>query len=171
MATNDTHPAAADSGPLQMSLLAENSALHPIRREQTELRTFALTGYLEGWAEYAASLCEEIGMYTEPRDRYGRMTSERFFAARMAADTGLNVLGWSLDKAAACLRDSSLMSEPEIASEVLRYAVDDPGQALAYHVGHRATISREPPDPPCPVPSRSVARRLAGRWPASPPHE
>ena len=122
---------------LQMSLLAENSALHPIRREQTELRTFALTGYLEGWAEYAAGLCEEIGMYTEPRDRYGRMTSERFFAARMAADTGLNVLGWSLDKAAACLRDSSLMSEPEIASEVLRYAVDDPGQALAYHAGHR----------------------------------
>jgi uncharacterized protein (DUF885 family) len=122
---------------LQMSLLAENSALHPIRREQTELRTFALTGYLEGWAEYAAGLCEEIGMYTEPRDRYGRMASERFFAARMAVDTGLNVLGWSLDKAAACLRDSGLISEPEIASEVLRYAVDDPGQALSYHAGHR----------------------------------
>lgn len=33
-----------------MSLLAENMALHPIRRERTELRTFTLTGYLEGWA-------------------------------------------------------------------------------------------------------------------------
>jgi Bacterial protein of unknown function (DUF885) len=98
----------------------------------------ALLGpWLEGWAEYAAGLCEEIGMYAEPRDRYGRMASERFFAARMAVDTGLNVLGWSLDKAAACLRDSGLISEPEIASEVLRYAVDDPGQALAYHAGHR----------------------------------
>ena len=39
---------------LQMSLLAENTALHPIGREQTELRMFALNGYLEGWAEYAA---------------------------------------------------------------------------------------------------------------------
>ena len=29
------------------------------------------------------------------------------------------------------------MSEPEIASELLRYAVDDPGQALGYHAGHR----------------------------------
>jgi hypothetical protein len=73
-----------------MSLLAQNTALHPIRREQTGLRTFALTGYGEGWAEYAAGLCEQIGMYTDLRDRCGRMTSERFFAARMAADTGLH---------------------------------------------------------------------------------
>ena len=122
---------------LQMSLLAENSALHPIRREQTGLRTFALTGYLEGWAEYAAGLCEEIGMYADPRDRYGRLTSERFFAARMVVDTGLNVLGWSLGRAAACLRENGFMSEPEIASELLRYAVDDPGQALGYHAGHQ----------------------------------
>ena len=122
---------------LQMSLLAENTALHPIRREQTGLRTFALTGYGEGWAEYAAGLCEQIDLYTGLRDRYGRMTSERFFAARMAADTGLNVLGWSLDRAAACLRDSGFMSEAEIASELLRYAVDDPGQALAYQAGHQ----------------------------------
>jgi hypothetical protein len=83
---------------LQLSLLAENSRLHPIRREQTELRTFALNRYLEGWAEYAAGLCEEIGVYANPRDRYGRMTAERFAAARMMADTGLNALGWPLDR-------------------------------------------------------------------------
>ena len=29
------------------------------------------------------------------------------------------------------------MSEPEIASELLRYTVDDPGQALGYHAGRR----------------------------------
>ena len=39
-------------------------------------------------------------MYADLRDRYGRMTSERFFAARMVVDTGLNVLGWPLDRAA-----------------------------------------------------------------------
>jgi uncharacterized protein (DUF885 family) len=121
---------------LQMGLLAASTALHPIRREQSEVRTFALNGYLEGWAEYAAGLCDEIGMYTDPRDRYGRLTSERFFAARLVTDTGLAVLGWSLDRAAACLRENGFMSEPEIASELLRYAVDDPGQALGYHLGH-----------------------------------
>jgi len=121
---------------LQMGLLAENTALHPIRRSPTTMRPFALTGYLEGWAEYAAGLCDEIGMYTDPRDRYGRMSSERFFAARLVVDTGLNVLGWTLDRAAACLRENAFMSDPEIASELLRYSVDDPGQALAYHLGH-----------------------------------
>ena len=121
---------------LQMGLAAENTALHPIRREPSGLRTFAVNAYLEGWAEYAAGLCDEIGLYADPRDRYGRLVSERFFAARMVVDTGLNVLGWPLDRAAACLRDSGFMSEPEIPSELLRYAVDDPGQALGYHVGH-----------------------------------
>jgi hypothetical protein len=96
---------------LQMGLLAENTALHPIRREQTQLRTFALTGYLEGWAEYAAGLCDQIGMYTDPRDRYGRMTPERFAAARMVADTGLNVLGclWARQRP-ACVRAASCPS-------------------------------------------------------------
>lgn len=121
---------------LQMGLLGENTALHPIRSTGTRRPTFAVAGYLEGWAEYAAGLCDEIGLYADPRDRYGRLTAERFHAARMVVDTGLNVLGWSLDRAAACLRESGFMSEPEIASELLRYAVDDPGQALAYHVGH-----------------------------------
>jgi uncharacterized protein (DUF885 family) len=31
---------------LQMGLLVEDTALHPIRRVPTELRTFALNGYL-----------------------------------------------------------------------------------------------------------------------------
>ena len=121
---------------LQMGLVAENTALHPIRREPSGLRTFAVNAYLEGWAEYAAGLCDEIGMYADPADRYGRLVSERFFAARLVVDTGLNLLGWSMERAAACLRDSGFMSGQEIASELLRYAVDDPGQALGYHIGH-----------------------------------
>jgi uncharacterized protein (DUF885 family) len=121
---------------LQLGLLAEDKELHPIRREQTELRTFALNGYLEGWAEYAAGLCEEIGMYSSRRELYGRLTAERFQAARAVVDTGLNVHGWPLDRAAAYLRANGFMSEGEISLELLRYAVDDPGQALGYHIGH-----------------------------------
>ena len=33
---------------MQIGRQAENTALHPIRRQTTELRTFALNGYLEG---------------------------------------------------------------------------------------------------------------------------
>jgi uncharacterized protein (DUF885 family) len=121
---------------MQIGRQAENTALHPIRRQTTELRTFALNGYLEGWAEYAAGLCDEIGLYASPVDRYGRLSSERFHAARLVVDTGLNVLGWSRKRAAAYLRASGFLSDIEIGTELLRYALDDPGQALAYHLGH-----------------------------------
>jgi uncharacterized protein (DUF885 family) len=121
---------------MQFGRQLENAALHPIRREATELRTFALNGYVEGWAEYAAGLCDEIGMYDNPLDRYWRLSSERFHAARLVLDTGLNVLGLSRDRAAQYLRVNGFLSEVEIGTELLRYAVDDPGQALAYHLGH-----------------------------------
>jgi uncharacterized protein (DUF885 family) len=121
---------------LQLGLLLENTALHPIRRVPTEVRTFALNGYLEGWAEYAAGFCDEIGLYADPVDRYGRLSAERFQAARLVLDTGLNVLGWSRERAAGYLRVNGFLAETEIETELLRYAVDDPGQALAYHLGH-----------------------------------
>ena len=121
---------------MQIARQAENTALHPIRREPNGLRTFALNGYLEGWGEYAAGLCWEIGLYTDPVDAYGRLCAARFQAARLVVDTGLNVLGWSPERAAAYLRDTVLLPAAEVASEVLRYAVDDPGQALGYHLGH-----------------------------------
>src|SRR5271169_4103541 len=96
---------------MQMGRLAENTALHPIRRQMTELRTFALNGYLEGWAEYAAALCEEVGLYADPVDQYGRLSSERFHAARLVVDTGLNVLGWPRERAAAYLRANGFLAD------------------------------------------------------------
>lgn len=76
------------------------------------------------------------GQVADPLDRYGRLSSERFHAARLVVDTGLNVLGWSRERAAAYLRVNGFLSDVEIGTELLRYAVDDPGQALAYHLGH-----------------------------------
>ncbi len=121
---------------LQIGRQLENDALHPIRRQLSNLRTFATNGFLEGWAEYAAGFCDEVGLYPDPFDRYGRLSSERFQAARLVVDTGLNVLGWSRQRAAGYLRANAFLSEVEIGTELVRYAVDDPGQALGYHLGH-----------------------------------
>ena len=51
-------------------------------------------------------------MYTDPPDRYGRLTSERFFAARTLVDTGLTMLGWSRDRAAARPRGAASYPSP-----------------------------------------------------------
>jgi uncharacterized protein (DUF885 family) len=76
-----------------------------------------------------------MGLYTEPYDRYGRLAMEMFLASRLVVDTGMNALGWSREQALYFLRERVLQSETELATETLRYAVDIPGQALAYKTG------------------------------------
>lgn len=107
----------------------ENLALPRIRRETL------LTAFNEGWAEYASGLGWEMGLYADPLDAYGRLVHERFTAQRLVVDTGLNLMGWSLEKAAAYMRANTTDSEAQVASEVLRYSTDLPGQALAYRAG------------------------------------
>jgi uncharacterized protein (DUF885 family) len=113
-----------------MARQAENEALPEIRRECMEIGAFN-----EGWAEYAAGLGWEMGLYDDPLDAYGRLVHERFTAQRMVVDTGMNLLGWSLDEGAAYMRANTTESDGQIATEVLRYATDLPGQALSYRGG------------------------------------
>lgn len=109
---------------------AENAALPDVRRESADINAFN-----EGWAEYAAGLGWEMGLYADPLDGYGRRAHERFTAQRLVVDTGMNLLGWSLDEAASYMRANTTESERQIASEVLRYSTDLPAQALAYRAG------------------------------------
>ncbi|WP_163509945.1 DUF885 domain-containing protein [Fodinicola acaciae] len=121
---------------LQLSRQLENDSLAAVRREPSVLATFAINGYVEGWAEYAAGLGWDLGLYDDPVDAYGRLCSERFQAARLVVDTGMNAFGWSARKAASFLRQAGALPDAEIRTELVRYAVDDPGQALGYHAGH-----------------------------------
>ena len=91
--------------------------------------------YAEGWAEYAATLAGELGMYVAPQERFGRLQMEAFLTSRLVVDTGLNALGWPLEKARDYMRAHALIPETEIVSETLRYDSDLPGQALAYKCG------------------------------------
>jgi len=113
----------------QISLAEENKDLPPFRRD------FGTTAYIEGWAEYASGLAGELGLYADPYDYFGRLTSEAFLTTRLVVDPGMNLLGWSREKAMAFMREHTMMAESEIASETLRYSVDLPAQALGYKVG------------------------------------
>jgi uncharacterized protein (DUF885 family) len=109
----------------------ENTSLPDVRRESTDLGAFN-----EGWAEYAAGLGWEMGLYDDPLDRYGRLVHERFTAQRLVVDTGMNFLGWPLEQGTEFMRANSTDSDGQIASEVLRYSTDLPAQALAYRAGY-----------------------------------
>ena len=120
---------------LHLATQAENEALPFVRRK------YLPTAFTEGWAEYAATLAGEVGMYATPAERFGRLVSEAFLACRLVVDTGMNALGWSLDKARAYMRENSFMPDAEIRSETLRYSCDIPGQALGYKLGDRALLA------------------------------
>lgn len=118
----------------QIALQLENEALPPFRRRSGE---FSFNAYTEGWAEYAAELAGEMGLYDDPYDRLGRLMLDAFLSARLVVDTGLNYHGWSLEEARRYMRVNTYQSETEIASETLRYSTAIPGQALGYKIGHR----------------------------------
>ena len=113
---------------LQLSLQYENSEAHPLRR-------YTVTGaFSEGWAEYASGLGEELGLY-EGIDLYGRYLAEMLLACRLVVDTGIHHFGWSRQRATEYLREHTMETDEQIASEVLRYATDIPAQALSYKIG------------------------------------
>lgn len=99
------------------------------------LRGADFLGFTEGWALYSERLASELGAYaSDPAGELGRLRMEALRAARLVADTGVNAMGWSFDKAAAFLAENTGQSPGMIQSDVTRYFVD-PGQATAYYVG------------------------------------
>jgi uncharacterized protein (DUF885 family) len=113
----------------QIALQMENESLPKVRRMPVH------SAYVEGWAEYAAELAREMGMYQDPYDLYGRLVMDMFLAVRLVVDSGMNHYGWPRSRAMAFMRENVLESETQIHTETLRYAVDMPGQALAYKIG------------------------------------
>jgi uncharacterized protein (DUF885 family) len=114
----------------QIALEQEMQAIHPIKR-------FLHYGaFIEGWAEYAASLGEEMGAMDDPWDRIGLLVAQSFIANRLVIDTGMNYLGWSLEQGREYMREHTYQSEAEIQTETLRYSTDMPAQALGYRLGY-----------------------------------
>lgn len=113
----------------QIARQEENDQLPLFRRESFN------TAFVEGWGEYAAALGNDMGTYADPYDRYGRLTMDMMLSVRLVVDTGMNALLWSRERAAGFMRENTLLSDTEIATETLRYAVDIPAQALAYKIG------------------------------------
>ncbi len=121
---------------MQISLQQENADLPQWRRESA----ISYTAFIEGWGEYSSHLAGEMGMYEDPYDLAGRLLFDAFLTSRLVVDTGMNLLGWPREKAMQYMRDNTIQSETEIATETLRYSCDLPSQALAYKMGMRKFV-------------------------------
>lgn len=112
----------------QISLSQENTALPEFRREAR------VTAFIEGWALYAEGLADEMGLYRNPKERFGRLSFEMYRACRLVMDTGIHWFRWSRDQARQCLARNTALSPAMVEFETNRY-ISQPGQALAYKVG------------------------------------
>ena len=102
-----------------------------------------------------------MGLYDDPYDRYGRLMMDMLLSVRLVVDTGMNAMGWTRERAADFMRENTLLSETEIGTETLRYAVDMPAQALAYKIGSLKMIEMR----------RSAQQQLGSRFDVRQFHE
>ena len=114
---------------LQIALQYENAAGVPMIRRMSDF-----TAYVEGWALYAESLGDQVGLYTDPYQKFGRLTYDMWRAVRLVVDTGIHSEGWTRQQAIDFFTANAPKSELDIANEIDRY-IAWPGQALAYKVG------------------------------------
>lgn len=125
---------AAPGHHFQISLAQENAALPAF------IRFGGNTAYVEGWALYAETLWQALGMETDPYQRMGGLNDEMLRAMRLVVDSGIHAKGWGRDQAVDYMLANSPMPRTDAIAEVERY-IAIPGQALAYKIG-QLTISR-----------------------------
>jgi len=119
-----------------------------LQQERTDLPRFRRFGsepaFVDGWALYAASLGEELGLYRDDEARRGELLGQLRCAVALVVDTGLHAKGWTRDQAVAYLQAQMAADEAEANLWVDRF-VALPGDALACKIGElkiRALRSR-----------------------------
>ena len=94
-----------------------------------------MSAFVEGWALYAESLADDVGLYSAPTTRLGMLSLRQLRMCRLVIDTGMHGAGWGRAQSLLFMLEHTLLSPPEAAAEVDRCVVW-PGQGSAYAVGY-----------------------------------
>jgi uncharacterized protein (DUF885 family) len=127
-----TYHEAVPGHHFQLSIETELEGLPAFRRLGSRLAGVA---YPEGWGLYSERLADEMGLFQDPRERFGMLDAQAWRAARLVVDTGLHAFGWERQRAVELLRHVGL-GQLEAETETDRY-ISWPGQALSYMTGQR----------------------------------
>jgi hypothetical protein len=120
---------------LQIARAQELSALPKWRR------AYGNSGFSEGWGLYSEGLGAQLGLYTDPYTRFGRLSMEAHRAARLVVDTGMHAFGWTRDQSIDYLVEHAQLERGFAEAETDRYLVW-PGQATAYKVGEQVILAQ-----------------------------
>ena len=112
----------------QLSIQQENQSLPKIRK----FATYSV--FSEGWALYAESLGEELGLYTDPYQKLAGYKSELFRAIRLVTDVGLHTGSMTREESINYMMEKGGRDQQGSISETERYMAR-PGQALSYKIG------------------------------------
>jgi uncharacterized protein (DUF885 family) len=118
----------------QIMLQAEDTTLPKFRKY------LWYGAYGEGWALYTEGLGNELGLYTDPYQYFGRLGNEMHRALRLVIDVGLHTKGWTREQAIKYDLENEADSEAGIIAEVERYMAI-PGQALSYKIGEQKILA------------------------------
>jgi uncharacterized protein (DUF885 family) len=138
MAPPAGRPAALQTASFLSEAIPGRHYQSALQLERTDLPKFRRFGtepaFVDGWALYAASLGEEMGLYRDDEARRGALLGQLKCAAALVVDTGLHAQGWTRTQASAYLREQLALDDADANSMTDRFLAL-PGDALACKMG------------------------------------
>jgi uncharacterized protein (DUF885 family) len=135
---NGERAAGADIASFLQEALPGRHFQSAIQQERSDLPKFRRFGtepaFVDGWALYAASLGEEMGLYRDDDAKRSMLSAQLKCAVAMVVDTGLHAKGWTRAQATDYLRVQLAADDGEAALMADRF-VALPGSALACKTG------------------------------------
>lgn len=111
------------------------TALQQERSDLPRFRRFGGSAAFEaGWGLYAASLGEELGVYSDPEAEFGSLLAQLQCAVGMVVDTGIHAKKWTRQQALDYVHAQIPLDDVAVANLVDR-DIALPGEALACTLG------------------------------------